>query len=101
MSANAGEVILFNNIDGVVDIKPDERDFGAWQFNDILTDLMQAPGLDRISIVEQLGEINKAYEERNIEKFEVKLNEISQILNQNDPILKIFKLKLSELKLNV
>lgn len=101
MSANAGEVIVFNNNNGIVEIKPDERSFGSWQFNDILSDIMQAPGLDRISIVNKLSVINKAYEQKDIEKYQALLDELSEILNPGDFLLKIYNLRLSELKLNV
>ena len=101
MSAKAGEVIVFNNQDGNVNLKPDERVFGAWQFNDILSDIMQAPGLDRISIVQQMSAISQAYDEKDVDKFESILNELFGILNPNDTLLKIYRLKLGELKLNV
>ena len=101
MSANAGEVIVFNNVDGCVDAKPDERNFGAWQFNDILSDIMQAPGLDRFSIVSQMSELNKAYTDKNIERFQDCLKSLEQILNPNDTILKVYHLRLSELMLSV
>ena len=101
MSANAGEVLLFNNDNGMVNVTPDGRTFGVWQFNDILTDIMQAPGLDRIDIVPALSDLNRCYDEKNVEKFEAILKDISGILNPNDPILKVYMLKLSELKLKL
>lgn len=101
MSSNAGEVLLLNNENGYVNIKPDSRAFGVWQFNDILTDIMQSPNLDRIDIIPVLNEINRAYDEKNVEKFEAILNDLSQILNPNDAILKVYNLKLSELKLKL
>lgn len=101
MSANAGEVLVFNNLDGNVDIKPDKRDFSAWQFNDILSDIMQAPGLDRIGIVDQLEKLNKAYAEKNVQFFQELLTSLELVLNPNDSILKVYRLRLSELLLNV
>lgn len=101
MSANAGEVLLFNNENGIVNVTPDDRTFGVWQFNDILTDIMQSPGLDRIDIVSALSDLNRCYDEKNVEKFEAILKDISGILNPNDPILKVYMLKLSELKLKL
>ena len=101
MSANAGEVLLFNNDKGIVNVKPDERSFGAWQFNDILSDVMQSPDLDRVTVLPELNELNKAYNEKNTELFERLLVEVSKKLNPNDPILKVYSLKLSELKLNL
>lgn len=101
MSANAGEVIVFNNTDGNVNIKPDERDFGAWQFNDILSDIMQAPCLDRIAVVDKLTELNKAYSEKNVQLFQKLLTSLESILNPNDSILKVYRLRLSELLLCV
>lgn len=101
MSANAGEVLIFNNVDGNVNMAPDDREFGAWQFNDILSDIMQAPGLDRISIVDQLTQLNKAYTEKNAPLFEDLLKSLERVLNPNDSILKVYKLRLSELLLNV
>lgn len=101
MSANAGEIIVFNNVDGNVDIRPDERNFGAWQFNDILSDIMQAPGLDRIGVVDQLAELNKAYSDKNVKLFQDLLASLENVLNPNDSILKVYKLRLSELLLNV
>jgi hypothetical protein len=101
MSANAGEVLVFNNIDGNVNIKPDERDFGAWQFNDILSDIMQAPCLDRIAVVDKLAELNKAYSEKNVRLFQKLLTSLESVLNPNDSILKVYRLRLSELLLNI
>lgn len=101
MTAKAGEVLVFNNSDGNVDMKPDERDFGAWQFNDILSDIMQAPGLDRIGIVDQLSELNKAYKEKNVQQYQKLLAALERVLNPNDSILKVYRLRLSELLLNV
>lgn len=101
MSAKAGEVLVFNNADGNVEMRPDERDFGAWQFNDILSDIMQAPGLDRIGIVDQLTELNKAYSEKNTQHFQELLASLERVLNPNDSILKVYRLRLSELLLNV
>ena len=101
MSANAGEVLLFNNDKGIVNVKPDERSFGAWQFNDILSDVMQSPNLDRVMVLPELNELKKAYNEKNTELFERLLGEVSKKLNPNDPILKVYSLKLSELKLNL
>lgn len=101
MSANAGELIVFNNTDGNVDIKPDKRGFGAWQFNDILSDIMQAPGLDRISVVEQLRALNRAYTDRNVQNYQNLLKDLEKVLNPNDSILKVYHLRLSELLMNV
>lgn len=101
MSASAGEVMVLNNENGKVKIEPDERDFGAWQFNDVLSDIMMAPGLDRISIVGQLDEMNKAYADKDIERFRCIMKSLEQILNPNDSILKVCHLKLSELLLRV
>ena len=101
MSANAGEVLLFNNDNGIVNVTPDGRTFGVWQFNDILTDIMQAPGLDRIDIVPVLNDLNRCYDEKNVKMFETILKDIAGILNPSDPILKVYMLKLSELKLKL
>ena len=62
---------------------------------------MQAPGLDRISIVDQLTQLNKAYTEKNAPLFEDLLKSLERVLNPNDSILKVYKLRLSELLLNV
>lgn len=101
MSADSGEVIVFTNNNGQVSLAPDGRNFGAWQFNDILSDIMQSPELDRISIVSQLKDINQAYEEKNIDKFVAIFDELKGILNPSDPLLKIYNLRLSELTLKV
>lgn len=101
MSANAAEVLLFNNDNGNVNIKPDDRTFGVWQFNDILTDIMQAPNLDRIDLFPALTELNRCYDEKNVERFETILKDVVGMFNPNDPILKVYNLKLSELKLKV
>lgn len=101
ISAKEGEVILFNNYDGVVNAEPEERSFGGWQFNDILSDLMQSPDLDRVSLIPELKKLNEAYEQKDIKKFETLLNQVSKKINPNDSILKVYNLKLSELKLNI
>jgi hypothetical protein len=62
---------------------------------------MQAPGLDRIGIVDQLSELNKAYKEKNVQQYQKLLAALERVLNPNDSILKVYRLRLSELLLNV
>ena len=40
MSAQNNEVIIFNNENGFVNIKPEERSYGAWQVSSVLSDVM-------------------------------------------------------------
>lgn len=97
MSAKPGEVMIFNNNDGIVDLKPDKRSFGAWQVAAVLTDVMQSPTADYVSITDAIAEINKAYEEKDLKKYRQVLEHLKVVLNPNDPILKIYNIRLSEL----
>lgn len=97
MSAKKGEVILFNNDNGIVSLSPDDRSFGAWQVSSVLSDVMQAPGLDYISIASAINDINLAYDEKNLEKFNDVLEYLEDVLNPNDPILKVYHIRKGEL----
>ncbi len=97
MSAKNDEVLLFNNENGFVNLVPDGRSFGAWQVSSVLSDVMQAPGTDYISIASPINEINRAYEEKNIDKFNSVLEYLEGVLNPNDPILKVYHIRKGEL----
>lgn len=97
MSAKKGEVILFNNDNGIVNLSPEDRSFGAWQVSSVLSDVMQAPGLDYISIASAINDINQAYDEKNLEKFNNVLEYLEDVLNPNDPILKVYHIRKGEL----
>lgn len=97
MSAKKGEVILFNNDNGIVNLAPEDRSFGAWQVSSVLSDVMQAPGLDYISIASAINDINLAYDEKNLEKFNEVLEYLEDMLNPSDPILKVYHIRKGEL----
>lgn len=99
MSAKKNEVMLFNNDNGSVNLEPDERSFGAWQVSSVLADVMQAPGLDYVNIAKAINDINRAYEEKNIEMFNSVLEYLEGVLNPNDPILKVYHIRKGELVL--
>lgn len=97
MSAKKGEVILFNNDNGIVNLAPEDRSFGAWQVSSVLSDVMQAPGMDYISIASAINDINLAYDEKNLEKFNDVLEYLEDVLNPSDPILKVYHIRKGEL----
>lgn len=97
MSAKSGEVLVFKNSTGIVNVSPDERSFGAWQVSTVLSDVMESPAVDYVSISQTLTDINQAYLEKNIDRFQSLLKSLSVVLNPNDPILKVFQIRLSEL----
>ena len=99
MSAQKDEVILFNNNNGIVDLTPDSRSFGAWQISSVLSDVMQALGMDYISIANAINDINRAYEDQNLEVFSEVLRYLENVLNPNDPILKVYHIRQGELTL--
>ncbi len=98
MSAQNNEVIIFNNENGVVNIKPEQRSYGAWQISSVLSDIMQSPDLDRVSIAQNVLDLSAAYADKNVEQFRANLNVLENLLNPNDPILKVYRLNLSELE---
>lgn len=99
MSAKEKEVIIFKNENGVVNLQADGRSFGAWQVSDVLSDIMQAPGLDYIDISSALSDINRAYEDGDIGKYKEVLDYLEKVLNPNDSILKVYHIRLGELQL--
>lgn len=99
MSAKKKEVMIFNNENGVVNLQADGRSFGAWQVSDVLSDIMQAPGLDYIDISGALSDINRAYEDGDIGTYKDVLGYLKTVLNPNDPILKVYHIRLGELQL--
>lgn len=99
MSAKEKEVMIFNNEDGVVNLQSDGRSFGAWQVSAVLSDIMQAPGLDYIDITDALSDISHAYKDGDIGKYKEILDYLEKVLNPNDPILKVYHIRLGELEL--
>lgn len=99
MSAKKDEVMIFVNNDGEVCLSPDARSFGAWQVSSVLSDIMQAPALDYVSIAGAITDINRAYEQNNFEKFNGVLKYLENVLNPNDPILKVYHIRKGELML--
>lgn len=99
MSAKPGEIMMFNNQGGVVNLKPDNRSFGAWKVTDVLTDVMQSPMADYVDISSAIEEINKAYEQRDLKRYHHVLEYLKGVLNPNDSILKVYNIRLSELTL--
>ena len=97
MSARDNEVIIFNNENGNVDIKPEKRSYGAWQISSVLSDIMQSPNLDRVSIAQNVLNLNEAYASKNIDVFRSELKILEEMLCPNDPILKVYRLNLLEL----
>lgn len=99
MSAKPGEIMMFKNNDGVVNLAPDRRSFGAWKVTDVMTDVMQSPLADYVSISDAIEEINKAYEQRDLGRYRQVLEYLREVLNPNDSILKVYNIRLSELTL--
>ena len=97
MSARDNEVIIFNNENGNVDIKPEKRSYGAWQISSVLSDIMQSPNLDRVSIAQNVLNLSEAYASKNIDAFRSELKVLEELLGPNDPILKVYRLNLLEL----
>lgn len=100
MSVNAGEVMLFNNDNGKVIIKPIDQSYGAWQINDVLTNVMKTPSIDRISINKLLKELDCAFKDKSLDNFKRKLKKLKSILGPSDPILKVYDIKLAQLQLS-
>ena len=82
----------------MVNIKPEQRSYGAWQISSVLSDVMQSPDLDRISIAQNILALSAAYANKNIEQFRANFNVLENLLNPNDPILKVYRLNLLELE---
>lgn len=98
MSARDNEVIIFNNENGCVNIKPEQRSYGAWQISSVLSDVMQSPDLDRISIASYLRDLDVDYRRNNIEGFRKNLDLLKGIIPPSDSILKVYELRLIELE---
>ena len=100
MSAQDNEVIIFNNKNGNVDIKPEKHSYGAWQISSVLSDIMQSPNLDRVSIAQNVLNLSEAYASKNIDVFRSELKVLEKMLCPNDPILKVYRLNLLELEMH-
>ena len=100
MSANSGEVILFTNNDGVVKEQPVDKSYGAWLISDVMTDVMQTPNVDRVSIYDLLEELDMAFQTNSKTKFKNRLEKLKHILSPSDTILKVYNIKLAQLQLN-
>lgn len=99
MSAKAGEVILFTNDNGNVNLKPIEKSYGAWQLSDVLTNVMRTPPVDRINITDLLEDLDKSFDSKSIDHFQEKLEELKTHLSPSDSILKVYNIKLAQLQL--
>ncbi|MCP4106648.1 MAG: AAA family ATPase [Desulfobacteraceae bacterium] len=96
-SAEKYQVIAIPEHDGIVTLEPKDNDFRGWQLDFILEDLMGFSNEDELSADEVLVNIDKAYESGDIDSFDRELSKLSEILHRNDPVLKVYKIKRSNL----
>lgn len=98
MSAKEGE-LLWMKTDSHQHITPDEQSYGNWRLVDIVHDLMMVPNLGGKDVPRLLIELGHSFEEGNIEKYRALLHELATMLNPKDPLLQVYRMKLSTLLL--
>jgi predicted ATPase len=99
-SAEANEVIKIPPHHGEVNLKPENQSYQGWQLEVINEEVMNATVLPT-DIDNQLAKIEKAYRDNDLQSYNAYLTELATVLHPNDPILKVYKLKKSNLILNL
>ncbi len=97
-SAEANEVIKIPPHDGELDLQPEHKSYQGWQLDFILEDLMNVVDYQPATgINQQLDKLELAYRENDLANYEVELANLAALLHPNDPILKVYQLKKSNL----
>ena len=99
-SAQANEVIKIPPHHGEVNLKPENQTYQGWQLETINEEVMNATLLPT-DIDNLLAQIEKAYNDNDLPSYNAYLTELATVLHPNDPILKVYKLKKSNLILNL
>lgn len=77
-------------------IKPLSSSFKGWQLDYILKDIMKSSlSSNEVDINPILEKLDVAFETKNEMDFELELTKLSSILHPDDPILKVYQIKLA------
>ncbi|WP_353570627.1 AAA family ATPase, partial [Candidatus Albibeggiatoa sp. nov. BB20] len=98
-SAEANEIIRIPQHNGTVELKPDAQSYQGWQLDFILQDVMNMSNLFQADVQTSLENLNKAYDDNDLESYDKYLDELEHCLHPNDSILKVYQLKKSNLLL--
>jgi hypothetical protein len=99
-SAEANEVIRIPPHHGELNLKPDNKSYQGWQLDFILEDVMNVIDCQPVLIDNMLTQLETAYQENDLTNYDASLAKLATVLHPNDPILKVYKLKKSNLILN-
>lgn len=89
-SANENEVLSLDRIEENV-LKADKQSYQAWQFENILKDVMSDYTPNQLNVTPILMRLNEALKSKNIKKFDAAFNELSKILHPNDSLLTVYE----------
>jgi predicted ATP-binding protein involved in virulence len=100
-SASKGEVISLPKysdleIDGNTKVTALSESFKGWQLDYILKDIMKSPlAGNELDINPLLEKLDDAFETKNETEFEKVLKQLESLLHPEDPILKVYQIKLA------
>ncbi|MDM8552203.1 AAA family ATPase [Desulfobacterales bacterium HSG2] len=96
-SAKSNQIIRIPDHDGNLLLGPEKKAYKGWKIDYILEELMGFINTEELSSDEILQELDNAYGEKDIDKYNKCLSELENVLHPNDPILKVYKIKRSNL----
>jgi energy-coupling factor transporter ATP-binding protein EcfA2 len=99
-SAETNEVIKIPFHDGDLDLEPSNQSYQGWQLDFILEDVMNVIDYQPASIDNLMAKIENAYKNNDLKTYEANIAQLATVLHPNDPILKVYQLKKSNLILN-
>lgn len=101
-SADKNEVVIIPSNNGSVDVKPQDKEYGSWNSEDIMTHLMGVTILnqDDEKINTVLDKLDNSIKIGDPIDFDNQLLKLKLMASPTDPIIKIYEIKRSELLLN-
>jgi predicted ATP-binding protein involved in virulence len=98
-TANKNEIIQIPPHDGVLKLKPLNKDFGSWEISDILGELMEVADNDSSDVELIIKRLDIAFDKDNIEEYNHYLAALKRTVHPSDIILKVYEIKKSRLLL--
>jgi hypothetical protein len=99
-SAETNEVIKIPFHHGDLDLEPENKSYQGWQLDFILEEVMNVNDYQPASIGNLMTDIEKSYQDNNLISYDANFAKLATVLHPNDPILKVYQLKKSNLILN-
>lgn len=96
-SADVNEVIILPDDIAEGHFKPEEKSYKGWQLQFILEQIMGSESNYDVNIRPFIGEIHKAYAEKDLAAYDLAFEKLVKIVNPNDTLIKMYEIRRTNL----